>query len=368
MTTVPFLDLKATYLELKNDLDEAYHRVMQSGWYLLSEELAGFESEFADYCGVKHCVGVGNGLEALILLLKAYEIGPGDEVIVPSNTYIATWLAVSYVGAKPVPVEPINDTYNLDPSLIEQAITTRTKAILPVHLYGQAADMDGINQIANKYNLIVIEDAAQAHGALCNGKRAGSLGHAAGWSFYPGKNLGAFGDAGGITTNDQYIAEKVKVLRNYGSRKKYVNEMQGSNSRLDELHAAGLRVKLKYLDQWNQRRKTFAQFYLNALSASSLILPITANFADPVWHLFVIRSTARQEFMQHLTEKGINTQIHYPIPPHKQQAYQAMNHLSFPISEKMHEEVVSLPIGPHLSQSQIEKVVEHVLNFDKCVA
>lgn len=362
-TPILFTDLKSAYLELKDELDEAHQRVMNSGWYLLANELAAFEEEYASYCGVKHCVGVGNGLEALILLLRAYEIGPGDEVIVPSNTYIATWLAVSYVGATIVPVEADLQTYNLDPNLLANHINAHTKAIIPVHLYGQPAAMDEINSIAQQHNLIVIEDAAQAHGAYYRDRRAGSLGHAAGWSFYPAKNLGAFGDGGAITTNDSYIAEKVRSLRNYGSKTKYVHEIIGGNSRLDEFHAAGLRVKLKYIDQWNERRKNIAKLYSEKLANTSLILPYTPNWADPVWHLFVIRSEQRQALQDFLAAKHIHTQIHYPTPPHKQQAYQAMNHLSYPISELMHQQVVSLPMGPHLSLSQAQQVTEQILSF-----
>lgn len=354
---VPFLDLKAPYSELKLELDAAHQRVMDSGWYLLAHELQAFEEEFADYCGVKYAVGVGNGLEALELLLRAYQIGPGDEVIVPSNTYIATWLAVSYVGATPVPVEPDIHTYNLDPNLILEAITPNTKAILPVHLYGQPADMDAINALAAAHNLIVIEDAAQAHGARYKGKRVGALGHAAGWSFYPGKNLGAFGDAGGITTNDAEIAEKVKVLRNYGSQKKYFNDLQGVNSRLDEVQAAALRVKLKYLDEWNARRKEIAADYLAQLQAPDLVLPVTLDSCDPVWHLFVVRSQNREALSEHLTQQGIQTLIHYPIPPHKQRAYMGMNQSSYPISEKIHNEVLSLPMGPHMPAKQRMEVI-----------
>lgn len=360
--TVPFLDLKATYLELQSELDNAYTNVMQSGYYLLGKELEAFEQEFAEYCTTTHCVGCGNGLEAIELLLKAYGIGEGDEVIVPSNTYIATWLAVSYVGAKPVPVEPILETYNIDPGLIEAAITPKTKAIIPVHLYGQPVDMDPIMAIAKKHNLVVIEDAAQAHGALYKGKKVGSLGHAAAFSFYPGKNLGAYGDAGAITTNDKNIAEKVKVLRNYGSQKKYFNEVQGVNSRLDELQAAFLRVKLKKLDEWNARRKVVAQLYLEGLkNEKSIVLPRVPDWADPAWHLFVVRHAHRDALQEKLNKKGIQTLIHYPLPPHKQAAYAEMNHLSFPISEKIHQEVLSLPIGPHLSHEEAQQVIEGIL-------
>ncbi len=270
MDNIPFLNMKAPYQELRKELDEVYHRVMASGWYILGEEVESFEQEFAAYCGVKHCIGVGNGLEALHLILRAYGIGPGDEVIVPANTYIATWLAVSYAGAQPVPVEPDESTYNLDPDRIEATITPQTKAILVVHLYGQTAEMDAINTIARKYGLKLIEDAAQAHGARYRTKRAGSLGDAAGWSFYPGKNLGALGDAGAVTTDDDELADKIRMLRNYGSKVKYHNLAKGYNSRLDEVQAAFLRVKLKYLEEWNARRAHLADLYCETLKHTDL--------------------------------------------------------------------------------------------------
>ena len=356
---IPFLDLKSTYTELKSDFDAAYRRVMESGWYLLGNELEAFESEFAAYCGTKYCVGVGNGLEALELLLRAYDIGPGDEVIVPSNTYIATWLAVSYVDATLIPVEPDIRTYNLDPSLIEEKVTSKTKAIIVVHLYGQACDMDAINAIAKKHRLVVIEDGAQSQGALYKNKKVGSLGDAAGFSFYPGKNLGAFGDAGAITTNDAAIARKVKMLRNYGSEKKYLNECKGVNSRLDELQAAFLRVKLTHLDDWNRRRQQLARTYQTSLSrVPTLVLPYVLEDCSSVWHLFVIRCKRRAELQAYLKKFGIETLQHYPIAPHKQSAYAEMNALSYPISEKIHDEVISLPISPHHTEEQIKTVIE----------
>ena len=353
-----FLDLSIVYDELKSEFDTAYQRVMDSGWYLQGEEVAQFEVEFADYSDTQYCVGVGNGLEALELLLRAYNIGEGDEVIVPSNTYIATWLAVSYVGAKVVPVEPDINTYNLNPDLVEEKITRKTKAIMPVHLYGQPCDMDPIMQIANKHDLIVIEDAAQAHGALYNGRKVGSLGHAAGFSLYPGKNLGAFGDAGAIVTDNKDVADKVRILGNYGSKKKYHNEVKGVNSRLDELQAAFLRVKLKYLDKWNQQRRWQAEFYLEGLQGvNDLLLPKVMQQADSVWHLFVIRHENRDLLQRCLSDKGIQTLIHYPVAPHKQKAYQEFNGFSFPISEEIHNTVLSLPIGLHLSLEQLEAIV-----------
>jgi dTDP-4-amino-4,6-dideoxygalactose transaminase len=361
---IPFLDLKAPHDELRNELLTTFERVLNSGWYILGKEVQQFEQEFAEYCEVEHCIGVGNGLDALHLILRAYAIGEGDEVIVPSNTYIATWLAVSYAGAIPIPVEPDLRTYNLDPTKIEAAITARTKAIMVVHLYGQAADMDAINVIAKKHNLKVIEDAAQAHGARYKGKRVGTLGDAAGFSFYPGKNLGAIGDGGAVTTNDPELAEKVRVLCNYGSRVKYQNEVKGYNSRLDELQAAFLREKLKVLDNWNDRRKLIATEYLNALSASNLILPHVPVWADPVWHLFVVRNQQRDQLQKRLSDSGISTMIHYPIPPHLQGAYTELGHASgsLPIAECIHREVLSLPMGPHLTSDDLSKVIATVID------
>lgn len=356
---IPFLDMKSPYIELKDELDLAYRRVMESGWYILGEEVESFEDEFANYCNVKHCIGVGNGLEALHLILRAYNIGDGDEVIVPANTYIATWLAVSYAGAIPVPVEPLEETYNIDPERISSAITSRTCAILLVHLYGQPANADPILAIAKQHNLRVIEDAAQAHGALYKGKKAGGLCDAAGWSFYPGKNLGAFGDAGAVTTNDDDLADRVRVLRNYGSRIKYVNEVLGYNSRLDPLQAAFLRVKLKHLDNWNLRRKRLVSQYLDELgNVPDLILPRIPDWADPAWHLFVIRHPMRDVLQKRLQDEGIGTLIHYPIPPHLSHAYQhmGMRQGTFPITEIMHREALSLPLGPHMLREQITRV------------
>lgn len=353
------------YRELKDELDAAYRRVMESGWYILGREVEAFEAEFAAYCGVRHCVGVGNGLEALHLILCAMDIGPGDEVIVPANTYIATWLAVSYTGAVPVPVEPDERTYNLDVERIEAAITDRTRAILPVHLYGQAADMDPICQIARRHGLLVIEDAAQAHGALYRERRAGSLGDAAGFSFYPGKNLGAIGDGGAVVTNDDGLAGKVRLLRNYGSRVKYYNEARGYNSRLDELQAALLRVKLKYLDSWNERRKRLAALYAAALGDSGLILPYVPAWADPAWHLYVVRTANRAELTAQLDINGIGWLIHYPVPPHQQEAYADLNYVqgSFPITEKVAHEIVSLPMGPHLSADDVSAVTSSLRQY-----
>lgn len=357
--SIPFLDLGTIHREVRGELEAALRRVLDSNWYILGEEVAAFEREFAAYCGVSHCVGVGNGLEALHLILRAYGIGPGDEVIVPSNTYIATWLAVSYAGARPVPVEPVEGTYNLDPGRIEAAITPRTSAILPVHLYGQPADMDAIQRIAGRYKLLVVEDAAQAHGALYRGRRTGSLGDSAGFSFYPGKNLGAMGDGGAVTTNDARIAEKVRSLRNYGSAVKYHNPVKGFNSRLDEIQAALLRVKLRELDRWNENRRAIAAAYIAGLDGSGLGLPVVPAWATPAWHLFVVRSPSRQEIMARLEAAGVGSMIHYPVPPHLQPAYAelGLRDGDLPIAERVHREVLSLPIYPGLGPSQIERVV-----------
>lgn len=359
---IPFLDIRAGYLELKDELDAAYHRVMESGRYILGEELEAFEDEFAAYCGVSHCIGVSNGLDALRLILEAYGIGEGDEVIVPSNTFIATWLAVSQVGAVPVPVEPDLVTYNIDPALISSAITSKTKAIIPVHLYGQPADMDAINKIAEENGLVVIEDAAQAHGASYKGKKTGSLGHAAAFSFYPAKNLGAFGDGGAITTNDGVIADKVKVLRNYGSREKYKNEVKGTNSRLDPLQAAFLRVKLNKLDEWNDKRKVVARIYQRKLrDAEKLILPVVPEEADPVWHMFVIRHPDRDKIFTHLQHNGIEASIHYPVPPHLSDAYSNDRVWGeLPVAELISETIISLPIGPNMTFDSVEKISREV--------
>lgn len=344
----------------------AYQRCMDSGWYILGKEVEAFESEFAMYCEARHCIGVGNGLEALHLILRGYDIGPGDEVIVPANTYIATWLAVSYAGAKPVPVEPDVRTYNIDPLKIETAITPKTRAIIAVHLYGQPAAMDPINAIASRHGLKVIEDAAQAHGARYKGRRVGGLGDAAGTSFYPGKNLGALGDGGAVVTNDPALADRVKLLRNYGSRVKYRNEVQGFNSRLDELQAALLRVKLEHLDDWNDRRNKLALNYLHELTNSGLVLPFVPAWAEPAWHLFVVRSHERDLLQVRLNQQGIGTLIHYPIPPHLSGAYAAdFQGQKFGISEELAGSVLSLPMGPHLSPVQQESVISALLIQDK---
>jgi len=357
-TFIPFLDLKAGYHELKPELDEAAARVLESGWYLLGKELEAFESEYALYTESAHCLGVANGLEGLVLALKALGVGSGDEVIVPANTYIATWLAVSYVGATPVPVEPVPGIWNIDPDRIEAAITSRTKVILPVHLYGQAAELDPILGIARKHGLKVLEDAAQAHGARYKGRRIGSHGDIVAWSFYPGKNLGCFGDGGAITTNDPLLADRVRVLRNYGSRVKYKNEVKGHNSRLDEIQAAFLRVKLRYLDQWNGRRASLANQYLDLLSDFSGVgLPRVQGGADPVWHLFVVDIQGRDSIQAGLRRAGIETLVHYPIPPHLSEAYSRDGiGGDFPISELAATTHLSLPIGPQMQGEDVRQV------------
>lgn len=356
MKSVPFLDLGRLHQSIHEPLDAAYHRVVDSGWFIMGPELEAFEAEWAQYCEVKHCIGVGNGLEALHLLLRAYGIGPGDEVIVPSNTFIATWLAVTECGAILVPVEPNIDTYNIDPTLIGNAITSRTRAIIPVHLYGQPADMDLISVLAAKYGLIVIEDAAQAQGARYKGRRAGSLGHAAATSFYPSKNLGALGDGGAVLTNDDAIAEKVKQLRNYGSKIKYQHDLAGYNSRLDEMQAAFLRAKLAVLDEWNARRREIATQYSKLLAGGDIDLPLIPEYAEPVWHLYVIRSKHRDALKAHLEQQGVSTVIHYPIPPHRQACYQDFKERNLPIAEMLAEEVLSLPMSPLLSVDDVNWV------------
>lgn len=360
---VPFVDLQSDHNSIRSELDAAYHRVMDAGHFIFGKELEMFEANYAKYCDTKYCIGVANGLDALHLILRAMDIGSGDEVIVPANTFIATWLAVTYAGAIPVPVEPDEQTFNIDPSRIKAAITPRTKAIIAVHLYGQPADMDAINEIAQSHGLKVIEDAAQAHGAKYKGKTTGGLADAAGFSFYPAKNLGALGDGGAITTNDTKLAEKIRLLHNYGSQQKYLHDIAGYNSRLDELHAAFLNVKLKHLNNWNQKRQGIAQQYCASLkNHPQVILPFVAEWCESVWHLFVIRHPDREKLMQKLKEQMIGLIIHYPVPPHLSGAYHH-SHKSYqlPITEKLSQEIISLPIGPHLNQDHINKIVDAVL-------
>lgn len=361
---ISFLDLAEINKQYQIEIQKTINTVLENGWYILGQELQSFEKEFAAYCETKYCIGVANGLDALILILRAYEYGINDEIIVPSNTYIASILAISAVGAIPVLVEPDLNTYNIDLTKIEEKITKNTKAIMVVHLYGQAAEMKSINELAQKYNLKVIEDSAQAHGAIYDNKRTGNLGNASGFSFYPGKNLGALGDGGAITTNDDELAEKLMALRNYGSKKKYENIYKGMNSRLDEIQAAILRVKLKYLDKDNNRRKEIAKFYLGNIKNENIILPTRPQESSHVWHLFVIRTKQRDQLQKYLADNGIQTVIHYPIPPHKQQAYKEWNHLSFPISEQIHEQALSLPISPIMSQEQVNYIVDNINNFN----
>lgn len=363
---VPFLELKSAYLELKTDIDAAIHRVLDSGWYILGNEVAAFEAEFAAYCGAKYCVGTSNGLDALQLVLRAWGIGPGDEVIVPAHTFIATWLAVSHTGATPVPVEPDPNTYNINPQAIEAAITSRTRAIIPVHLYGQPANMDAINQLAKKHNLKVLDDAAQAHGAKYKGRSVGSLGDAAAFSFYPVKNLGALGDGGAVVTNDEALARQIRLLANYGSAQKYDHTVIGLNCRLDEMQAAVLRVKLCYLDQWNQRRQEQAHRYMEMFAGvPGLILPFIPEWATPVWHLFVIQHPQRDLLQHYLAQAEIGTLIHYPVPPHQSGAYACSKQHSnpCPVTEKLVSTILSLPVGPHLSQEAQSVVIETIQSY-----
>jgi dTDP-4-amino-4,6-dideoxygalactose transaminase len=362
---VPFLDLRPAAQELHQPLADALTRVLESGWYVLGDEVDAFEQSWAAYVGADHCVGVASGLDALQLSLRASSVGAGDEVIVPSNTFIATWLAVTHAGATPVPVEPCHDTFNLDPDRVAAAVTPRTRAVIPVHLYGQPADMGPLNDVAAAHDLLVLEDAAQAHGARYRGTQVGALGHAAAWSFYPGKNLGALGDAGAVTTNDAELAYRLRALRNYGSHEKYVNDEPGWNSRLDEIQAAVLRTKLEVIDEWNARRKAVAARYLVGLEGTGVALPTQPEWADPVWHLFVVRTQERTALREHLAGAGVGTAIHYPIAPHRQVAYAglALQAGALPISEAMHREVLSLPIGPHMDDEQVDRVIEGVRSF-----
>jgi len=364
---IPFLDLKASNANYREELIDAATRVIDSGWYIQGQEVAAFEQEFAEYCGTRFTVGVANGLDALILTLRAWkELGKlkeGDEVIVPANTYIASILAITENRLKPVLVEPDEATFNICPKNIAKATTPNTKAILAVHLYGQMAPMPEIMALADSHNLLVLEDAAQAHGASINGRKAGNWGHAAGFSFYPGKNLGALGDAGAVTTNDEELAKTIRALGNYGSHKKYENLYQGVNSRLDEMQAAILQVKLRHLDEEIHHRRSIAAAYMDGITNKDLVLPLPINtspltLSSHVWHLFVLRTKNRTVLQHQLAELGIQTLIHYPVPPHKQQAYSKWNDLRFPITEQIHNETLSLPMGPTLALNDVKKVVE----------
>lgn len=362
MTTVPFLDLDAAYRELRADLDAAATRVLRSGRYLLGPECAAFEAEFAAYCGGAHCVAVGTGLDAIVLTLRAAGIGPGDEVLVPSHTFIATWLAVDAAGATPVPVEPEPESYLIDAAALEAAITPRTKAIVPVHLYGHPVDLDAVGAVAARHGLLVVEDAAQAHGAYYRDTRIGSR-YAAAFSFYPGKNLGAHGDGGAVVTGDAELAERLRLLRNYGSKIKYQHEVKGTNSRLDELQAALLRAKLAHLDEWNARRAAVARRYLSELDGlPGLTLPVAREWAQPVWHLFVVRAERRADVTERLSANGVGTLIHYPVAPHRAPAFAelGLGPGSLPVAERLADEVLSLPMGPHLSTAQVDHVIAAV--------
>lgn len=360
---IPFFDLKRLHAPLEEELQAAAQRVIHSGHFILGPELEAFETEWAGYIGVPFCIGVGNGLEAIQLLLKAYGIGSGEEVLVPAHTFIATWLAVTYCGATPIPVEPDLTTYNMDPSLVRTAITPRTRALLPVHLYGQPAEMEVLQEIALQHDLILIEDAAQSQGALYRGHQTGSLGDSAATSFYPGKNLGALGDGGAILTRDPRIAQQVRKLRNYGAQVKYTHELAGHNSRLDELQAAFLRVKLRHLDTWNERRRALAELYTAGLQNTPLVLPKAPDWVQPVWHQYVVRTPHREKLRAFLEQKGIATLIHYPTPPHKQQAYASLSLGALPRTESLTQEVLSLPLSPALEEEEVQQVIHAVQEF-----
>ena len=360
---IKFLDLHKINERFRAEIDEKIKEVLDSGWYLLGKKDEEFEKNFAKYCEAKHCIGCANGLDALNLIIRAYGFGAGDEIIVPANTYIASILAISENGCTPVLVEPDIETYNINPDLIEEKITDKTKAILVVHLYGQAVQMEKIWALAKKYNLKVIEDSAQAHGAYYQGKRVGNLGDASGFSFYPGKNLGCMGDGGAVTTNDDELAEKIRALRNYGSHIKYKNLFKGVNSRLDEMQAGILDVKLPHLDKDNLRRREIAKYYRENIKNEKIILPKAYDEKAHVWHVFAIRTKNRDEFQKYLTENNIQTLIHYPTPPHKQEAYKEWNNLSYPITEEIHKTILSLPISPVMTDEEVKKVVEVINKY-----
>ena len=361
---IPFLDLHKINERFRAQIDTRFKQILDDGWYILGRQNEIFEKNFAAYCGVKHCIGVANGLDALNLIIKAYGFGPGDEIIVPANTYIATILAVSENGATPVLAEPDINTYNINPDLIEEKITPRTKAIMPVHLYGQAVQMEKLWELAKKHNLKIIEDAAQAHGAEYQGRKTGNLGDAAGFSFYPGKNLGCMGDGGAVTTNDDALAERIRALRNYGSLKKYVHLYKGINSRLDELQAAVLDVKLPQLNADNNRRREIARYYRNNIKNPLITLPQPYDENAHVWHIFAIRTPDRASLQKYLADNGIETNIHYPTPPHKQGAYEEWKDESYPVSEQIHREELSLPISPVMTEEEIKLVVEKLNEYN----
>lgn len=362
---VPFLNLAKAYEELRPEIDESIQRVLESGWYVLGEEVTAFEKSYAEFTDSKYCLGVANGMDALELSLRALDIGPGDEVIVPAHTFVATWLAVTKVGAVPVPIEPNQNTYNIEVSKIEEKISEKTKAIIPVHLYGQPVDLNEILKLKRKYSIRVIEDAAQAQGSIYEGKRIGSHGDLVCWSFYPGKNLGANGDSGAITSNDFELMDKITYLRNYGSKQKYEHVYAGMNSRLDPIQASILKVKLKMLDEWNSRRTKIAERYLSDLvNISDIKLPQLRENLSHVWHLFVISCDRRNELQKFLKDNGIETLIHYPIPPHKQKAYQEiMPNLKLEITENLSKKILSLPIGPHTEKDHVSRVIEKITSF-----
>lgn len=353
-----FLDLHKINERFRSEIDGRIKQILDSGWYLLGEQDKTFETDFAKFCGTKHCIGCANGLDALNLIIRGFGFGQGDEIIVPANTYIASILAISENGCTPVLVEPDINTYNINPNLIEEKITDKTKAIMVVHLYGQAVQMDKIWELAKKYNLKVIEDSAQAHGALYKGKRTGNLSDASGFSFYPGKNLGCLGDGGCITTNDDELAGKIRAIANYGSHKKYCHIYKGINSRLDEIQAGILDVKLKYLDKDNAKRREISKYYRENIKNPKIILPKTYDEKAHVWHVFTVRTEKRDEFQEYLKQNDIQTLIHYPTPPHKQEAYKEWNNLSYPITEEIHKTIISIPISPVMTIDEIKKVVE----------
>ena len=360
---VKFLDLYKINEQYRTEIEERIKQVLDSGWYIMGKQDEIFENNFADYCGTKHCIGCANGLDALNLIIRGYGFGHGDEIIAPANTYIASILAISQNDCTPVLVEPSINTYNIDPDLIEEKITDKTKAIMVVHLYGQAVQMKKIWEIAQKYNLKIIEDSAQGHGAIYEGRRTGNLGDASGFSFYPGKNLGCLGDGGCITTNDDDLAQKLRALKNYGSHKKYCNLYKGINSRLDEIQAGILDTKLKYLDKDNEKRRIVAKYYLDNIKNELIILPQIYNEKAHVWHVFAVRTKNRDKFQEYLKENDIQTIIHYPTPPHKQEAYRELNNLSYPITEEIHKTIISLPISPVMSKEEMQKVVNVVNNY-----